>query len=62
MEGGAHLINILISAGLWDEARVFIADTTFGDGIKAPDLYHASLTKKRNVLNDELHYFIRADG
>ena len=62
VEGGAHLINILISEGLWDEARVFTADTTFGDGIQAPHLFHASLTGKRNLINDSLHYFKRADG
>lgn len=36
VEGGATLLNALIQAGFWDEARVFKSKTTFGKGIKAP--------------------------
>jgi diaminohydroxyphosphoribosylaminopyrimidine deaminase / 5-amino-6-(5-phosphoribosylamino)uracil reductase len=36
VEGGAVLLNSFISAGLWDEARVFIGEKVFGKGIKAP--------------------------
>ena len=36
IEGGAKLLQSFIEAGLWDEARVFIADKTFGEGVNAP--------------------------
>ena len=35
VEGGAALHKSLINARLWDEARVFVADTIFGGGIDA---------------------------
>lgn len=38
VEGGAALLNSLISEGLWDEARVFQSETSFGEGIAAPSL------------------------
>jgi diaminohydroxyphosphoribosylaminopyrimidine deaminase/5-amino-6-(5-phosphoribosylamino)uracil reductase len=38
VEGGAKTLDLFISAGLWDEARVFVASTKFGDGLKAPVL------------------------
>lgn len=57
VEGGAQLINSFIVKSLWDEARIFISDKTFGDGIKAPDLYQAKLEGKRKIFNDELLVF-----
>lgn len=36
VEGGAHLINSILEQNLWDEARVFISEETFGKGIEAP--------------------------
>jgi diaminohydroxyphosphoribosylaminopyrimidine deaminase/5-amino-6-(5-phosphoribosylamino)uracil reductase len=57
VEGGSYLINSLISKNLWDEARVFVSDKTFGSGIKAPDLYHAELIERRKNFNDELIFF-----
>ena len=38
VEGGAKLLSSFLKEGLWDEARVFINEKTFGDGIKAPAL------------------------
>ena len=38
IEGGAHTINSFISAGLWDEARIFTGKATLAEGIKAPDI------------------------
>jgi diaminohydroxyphosphoribosylaminopyrimidine deaminase/5-amino-6-(5-phosphoribosylamino)uracil reductase len=38
VEGGPTLVNSLIAAGLWDEARVFIGPAWFGEGVKAPAL------------------------
>lgn len=36
IEGGVQTLNHFITAGLWDEARIFTAPTTWGTGIKAP--------------------------
>lgn len=36
VEGGAKTIAQFTESNLWDEARVFIAPRTFGDGVKAP--------------------------
>lgn len=36
IEGGALLISSFVTKGLWDEARVFVGNQFFGDGVKAP--------------------------
>lgn len=36
VEGGARLLNSFIQKGIWDEARVFVGNRFFGDGVKAP--------------------------
>jgi diaminohydroxyphosphoribosylaminopyrimidine deaminase/5-amino-6-(5-phosphoribosylamino)uracil reductase len=36
VEGGATTLNLFITAGLWDEARVFVSDAEFQEGLKAP--------------------------
>lgn len=38
IEGGAHILNQFINAGLWDEARVFTSNTVWNEGIKAPNI------------------------
>jgi len=38
IEGGAQTLTSFIRSGLWDEARVFESDMTFGAGTKAPEL------------------------
>lgn len=62
VEGGSHLIQSLITQGLWDEARIFISEQSFGEGIKAPDLYHAELLEKREIFRDELYIYKHKDG
>jgi diaminohydroxyphosphoribosylaminopyrimidine deaminase/5-amino-6-(5-phosphoribosylamino)uracil reductase len=36
IEGGAMLINSFVKRNFWDEARVFVGNQFFGDGVKAP--------------------------
>ena len=36
IEGGAMLINSFVKRRFWDEARVFVGNKFFGDGVKAP--------------------------
>jgi diaminohydroxyphosphoribosylaminopyrimidine deaminase / 5-amino-6-(5-phosphoribosylamino)uracil reductase len=38
VEGGAATLTQFIEQNLWDEARVFIASTKFGEGISAPKI------------------------
>ena len=38
VEGGSQLLQSFINQNLWDEARIFTSNNTFGEGIKAPNL------------------------
>lgn len=38
IEGGAAFITSFVKKGLWDEARIFIGNKFFGEGIAAPTL------------------------
>jgi diaminohydroxyphosphoribosylaminopyrimidine deaminase/5-amino-6-(5-phosphoribosylamino)uracil reductase len=51
VEGGSQTLNFFLSAGLWDEARVFVSPKTFEKGILAPRL-HGNLTSEESVLED----------
>ncbi len=54
VEGGSRVLSQFISAGLWDEARVFTSETKFGNGIPAPHLNQnpsETLTIGENLLN-----------
>lgn len=62
VEGGAFMLNSFIAADLWDEARIFTSNQTFGDGIKAPDLHHARLEEKMTIFEDDLHFFLNRHG
>lgn len=59
IEGGASTLNKFINAGLWDEARVFLSSTCFGDGILAPQLIGAEFDGKEEIMGDTLTYFKR---
>jgi len=61
VEGGSQTINEFIQAGLWDEARIFQAETCFGDGIRAPQLLNAEFDGKENIMGDTLTYFKRVE-
>jgi len=53
IEGGAQTLQTFIDATLWDEARVFIGNSTFGTGKKAPIL-NTALSTKEKIGTDEL--------
>ncbi len=53
VEGGSKLLNSFISGGLWDEARVFIGNQFFHEGIKAPALPGSPVASK-NLLASKL--------
>jgi diaminohydroxyphosphoribosylaminopyrimidine deaminase / 5-amino-6-(5-phosphoribosylamino)uracil reductase len=53
VEGGSQLLNSFLELGLWDEARVFESETTFGEGIIAPKIKTAQTSQiqlKEDVL------------
>lgn len=56
IEGGSEILNAFISGGLWDEARVFTSQTTFGEGIAAPVLSGKKISQT-DVVGDSLVYF-----
>jgi diaminohydroxyphosphoribosylaminopyrimidine deaminase/5-amino-6-(5-phosphoribosylamino)uracil reductase len=58
VEGGAHLLNSFIAAGLWDEARVFIADKDLEEGIAAPLLNTADMAQQQELGADTLQLFV----
>lgn len=56
IDGGAHLLNLFIEAGLWDEARVFSSKTTWQEGIPAPKINKIS-TAQHQIGNDQLSIY-----
>jgi diaminohydroxyphosphoribosylaminopyrimidine deaminase / 5-amino-6-(5-phosphoribosylamino)uracil reductase len=57
VEGGEKLLSSLIQRGLWDEARVFTASKTLGEGIRAPQLLNAELQSTHQLADDRLHIY-----
>jgi len=56
VEGGAQTLQLFIDANLWDEARVFTSQRSFGEGIKAP-IIKGRLLAKQNIESDRLEIF-----
>lgn len=52
VEGGAQTIQSFIDAGLWDEARIFIAPVSFEKGIKASELKNHQLVSQENIRDN----------
>lgn len=44
IEGGAKFINSFLEKNLWDEARVFVGNRFFGEGVKAPNFRGSPIT------------------
>lgn len=53
IEGGSSTLNSFISSNFWDEANVFVGNTNFGSGIKAPKIPNGKI-EKLVVKNDFL--------
>ncbi|MEO8254610.1 MAG: bifunctional diaminohydroxyphosphoribosylaminopyrimidine deaminase/5-amino-6-(5-phosphoribosylamino)uracil reductase RibD [Flavobacterium sp.] len=53
IEGGLHTLQSFIDQNIWDEARIFIGETTFGNGTKAPFIQKKNMNKTF-IQNDEL--------
>ncbi len=57
IEGGAQILNVLFETGLWDEARRFRSEMTFGSGVQAPILRNAELISRSDFTGNELSIF-----
>jgi len=56
IEGGRELLNSFIKNNLWDEARVFIGDIIFSNGVKAPNFNQ--IAEKEIFINEsKLMYY-----
>ena len=53
IEGGTQTLQTFIDANLWDEARVFVGETSFKNGIKAP-IFSVIITSEIKIKNDVL--------
>ena len=56
IEGGRFTLNKFLEENVWDEVRVFKADTKIVDGIHAPKL-KSKYCKKTKVGDDTLYFF-----
>lgn len=56
VEGGKEVLDSFISKGLWDEARIFTGERTFGEGTKAPE-FNFPIQKTESLGNTQLEYF-----
>ncbi len=57
IEGGAQTLQTFIDASLWDEAKVFIGETSFKKGVKGPEL-SGRIASVINIKNDILKTYI----
>ncbi|MFT5217078.1 MAG: diaminohydroxyphosphoribosylaminopyrimidine deaminase [Glaciecola sp.] len=57
IEGGATTLQLFIDANLWDEARVFIGETTFKEGVKAP-IFVGQLMSEEKIIADTLKIYV----
>lgn len=57
VEGGRILLQDFIDQQLWDEARVFVGNKTFGSGSKGP-LIRKKMNRFTQFGNDRILYFI----
>jgi diaminohydroxyphosphoribosylaminopyrimidine deaminase / 5-amino-6-(5-phosphoribosylamino)uracil reductase len=57
VEGGLKLLSSFIERGLWDEARVFTASKTLGEGIRAPQLLNGTLEQTMQLADDTLRIY-----
>jgi len=60
VEGGKKLLEYMIKTNLWDEARVFVGDKNFGQGVKAPYI-SSKIVHKESVLKDRLLIYRNSD-
>jgi len=61
VEGGSLVLNSFINENCWDEARVFISNQTFEEGIKAPEIGLTPFSKE-TIFDDQLLTYRNPNG
>ncbi|WP_164121861.1 bifunctional diaminohydroxyphosphoribosylaminopyrimidine deaminase/5-amino-6-(5-phosphoribosylamino)uracil reductase RibD [Sphingobacterium sp. xlx-130] len=61
IEGGGKTLNRFIEAGLWDEARVFVGECVWGEGIAAPRM-EGAVGEEIAVASDRLKLYYKASS
>ncbi|MEM6686491.1 MAG: bifunctional diaminohydroxyphosphoribosylaminopyrimidine deaminase/5-amino-6-(5-phosphoribosylamino)uracil reductase RibD [Bacteroidota bacterium] len=56
IEGGKQTLQTFIDANVWDEARVFRGNNSFGNGIEAPQ-FSGQLQQTTHIVNDVLDIY-----
>ena len=56
VEGGQKLLQSVIDTNIWDEARIFIGDVQFINGVKSPEI-SCKIDKTKVFKNSKLIYF-----
>ncbi len=59
VEGGEKLLTSFINSGLWDEARIFVGNKYFKEGVKAP-LFPYKPIDEIQLGNTVLYYYMHA--
>lgn len=57
IEGGAKTLQTFINENLWDEARVFIGNTSFKSGVKAP-VFNEKLIAEEKIMTNSLKIYL----
>ncbi len=57
IEGGKRTTQSFIDSNLWDEARIFVGDTFFKEGITSPSLKNHQFISKKFIQQDTLSFF-----
>ncbi|MBQ1696702.1 MAG: bifunctional diaminohydroxyphosphoribosylaminopyrimidine deaminase/5-amino-6-(5-phosphoribosylamino)uracil reductase RibD [Bacteroidales bacterium] len=58
IEGGASTHRKFIEAGLWDEARIFVADIMIGNGTRAAELTGGRLVDTEDIGGDRMLRYV----
>jgi len=61
VEGGSQTLQSFIDANLWDEARVFVSENTFNQGVIAPKLPKNRILTSLLIEKDQLNLFRNYD-
>jgi diaminohydroxyphosphoribosylaminopyrimidine deaminase/5-amino-6-(5-phosphoribosylamino)uracil reductase len=56
IDGGANLLDQFITAGLWDEARVFTSAVSWADGVLSPQI-NGMITEVQQIGKDQLSIY-----
>ncbi len=61
VEGGKYTLDKFISAGFWDEARVFTGSNSIGSGILAPEI-SGTIHEHHSISGDDLKIYLNSPG